>query len=101
MNRPLLERALAALENSLDDVSQAYYQHWGHGIPTRQKQLDGIRGLLEEHQAVIKAIREELGKPPPIECGMLGWNQGKVYMAYNNVALDDGYYVLYAVKSSD
>ena len=81
MNRPLLERALAALENSLDDVSQAYYQHWGHGIPSRQKQLDGIRGLLEEHQAVIKAIREELCKFP-IDCGCAILKNGDCYQVY-------------------
>jgi hypothetical protein len=70
MNRELLLRALAALEESLDAVETEFAEDWRHGIPTREKQLDRMKLMIVEHKAVINDIRAELAKPGPVERGV-------------------------------
>jgi hypothetical protein len=65
MNNPLMQRALQALEESLDAIRLEYASDWRHDIPSRQPQIDGMRALLEEHEAVIRDLRAELAKPQP------------------------------------
>ena len=65
MNDELMQRALKALEESLDAIRLDYASDWRHDIPSRQAQIDGMRALLEEHEAVIRDLRAELAKPKP------------------------------------
>jgi len=65
MNNELMQRALRALEESLDAIRLEYASDWRHDIPSRQAQIDGMRALLEEHEAVIRDLRAELAKPKP------------------------------------
>lgn len=44
-----------ALENSLDCVQQEFDEDWRHGLPTRAKQLDGMREMLDKHKEAIAA----------------------------------------------
>jgi hypothetical protein len=52
-----MKQALEALENSVDTVQHEYDTDWRHGLPTRKAQLDGMKVLLERHQAAITALR--------------------------------------------
>ena len=63
--RELLQMALDALENSIDDVRNEYETNWRHGIPTREAQLDAMRKDLVKHEGAITAIRAHLAKPEP------------------------------------
>jgi len=65
MNRELMQRALRALEESLDAIRLEYASDWRHGIPSRKGQVDNMRALLDEHEAVIRDLRAELTKAPP------------------------------------
>jgi len=65
MNNELIRRALRALEESLDAIRLEYASDWRHDIPSRQAQIDGMRALLDEHEAVIRDLRTELAKPKP------------------------------------
>jgi hypothetical protein len=65
MSRKLLQRALDALEESLDLVRQEYEADWRHGLNSRQAEMDAIRAKVEEHKSVIHDLREELGRPGP------------------------------------
>ena len=71
MSRELLRRALAALAESLDTVETEFAEDWRHGIPTREKQLDRMEGLIVEHKAVIDDIRAELEKPEHLDVGIV------------------------------
>jgi hypothetical protein len=62
----LLQRALDALTESVDTIQREYDTDWRHGIPTREKQLAGMKAIVDEHVATIDALRARLdGAPQP------------------------------------
>ena len=52
-------KVLAALEESVDLVEHTYLNDWRHGIPTRAKQLAGMREGVELHKEAIAIMRKE------------------------------------------
>jgi len=69
MSITAMRQALEALENSVDTVQHEYDTDWRHGMPTRKAQLDGMRVLLEQHQAAITSLRtaiEQAEKQEPV-----------------------------------
>lgn len=74
--RATLQMALYALENSIDCVREEYVGRasmWG-GIPTRQKQIDGLKADLAAHEAATETARTALALPeaePVARCGVM------------------------------
>jgi hypothetical protein len=101
MNRELLRRALAALEESLDAVETEFDEDWRHGIPTREKQLDRMKWMIVEHIAVINDIRAEIEKPEPVEYQRLTVDGRRHKFNAVTSALADGKYRLLAEKIQD
>jgi hypothetical protein len=58
----VMQQALDALEQSVDCVTDEYEAHramW-ENLPTREKQLMGMKALLVSHEAAIAALRQRL-----------------------------------------
>ena len=60
IDRATLEQMMDALEDSIDCVRHEYETYWGHGLPTRKAQLDGMKESLDQHEAAIIALRAAL-----------------------------------------
>jgi len=58
----LLRQCLEALENSIDLVQHEYRENWRHGVPTREKQLNGLKEQMDTHEATIDALKERLNE---------------------------------------
>lgn len=58
--RELVERALSALEESIDTIRNEYQQNWRHGIPTRNAQMEGQRQAVVAHELAIHDLRTAL-----------------------------------------
>ena len=52
--------AKRALEESADLVSTEYATDWRHGMPTRAKQLAGMKALVDAHYAAIASAQAAL-----------------------------------------
>ena len=65
MTQEALKLALEALENSVDlVVEDAYNAEQLYGkYPTRQKKVNGLKILAEQHKQAITAIKEALAQP--------------------------------------
>jgi len=57
--------AKRALEESADLVSTEYATDWRHGIPTRLKQLAGMKALVDAHYAAIASAQAALEQEAP------------------------------------
>ena len=73
MTQEALKLALEALENSVDlVVEDAYNAEQLYGkYPTRQKKVNGLKILAEQHKQAITAIKEALAQP---EQEPVAWN---------------------------
>lgn len=58
----LLRLALELLEDSIDTVRHEYESDWRHGLPTRAKQIAGMKEEVDKHEAAIAILRERLGE---------------------------------------
>jgi acyl-CoA reductase-like NAD-dependent aldehyde dehydrogenase len=54
----LIRQQHEALKNSIDAVQSEYDNDWRHGMPTREKQLSGIKELLDQHKATLAKYEE-------------------------------------------
>jgi hypothetical protein len=64
-DRDLMQRALDALENSVDLVREDAYQAeklYGN-YPTRQNKVKGLKVLADDHEKAIASLRERLAQP--------------------------------------
>ena len=78
--RDILQLALEALEESIDQVEGNYISDWRHGLLSRAAQLDGMRQGVEQHKAAIAAIKEALAAPQGEPCACI--HKWLLYMAH-------------------